>query len=225
MITVFTGLPGSGKSLMMAKHGLDLLKRNFKYYKKTGVVRLVVTNLRFSHNIEHKYHKFIREWEDPTELIGVKDCDVLWDEIATHLDALHYKDCPLDLKRWLQQHRKFGVDIYGTTQNFAMIDISFRRLTKYMYLLNKLIGSRDRSATRPPVKHPWGLVIAREVDPGTFESEKQEYKYVGIDLLRISKKLCMVYDTSQEIKRGAYPPLQHIHRKCIDCEFTKVVHI
>lgn len=227
MIEIYTGLPGAGKSLKTAQVMVEVLERNKKFWKRSGIVRKVVSNLKLAPHLHERYEKFVEYWEDPRELVKLRDVDVFWDEIATHLDATQWKDCPLELKRWLQQHRKFGVDIYGNTQDFKMIDISMRRLTQRVYLLTKLIGSRDKSATRPKVKKYWGLIIERQIDPDSFADDKTDYSFVSSWFFPIRRKYIEAFDTTQEIKAGKYPQLRHIVRECEDehCSFVKVIHV
>jgi len=225
-ITVITGKPGAGKSLYLAKALIEVLCRNVEWFKKSAIKRIVYSNLRLNDNLTEQFEGFIKYWQDPEELITIRDADVFWDEIATHLDASQYKELPLDIKRWLQQHRKFGIEIYGTTQDFAMIDISMRRMTSDLKILAKLFGSRDKSNTAPPVNRIWGITIVREMDPATYKEDDKENKASGFGILFITRKLTEAFDTTQEIKMGTYPPLHHIERRCIDsnCPFRKVVH-
>jgi len=226
MIVLFTGLPGAGKSYRMAQTTLGLLERNKKWYEKSSIVRSVYSNLKLSPRYEAMYKDFIKYWSDPSELVEIRDADVLWDEIATHLDSTQWQNMSLEIKRWLQQHRKFGIDIYGTTQDFAMIDKSMRRLTSDLFILTKLIGSPDKSATRPPPKMIWGLCTVQSVDPTTYD-ELESKKRPGFPSFQfITREGINVFDTTQEIKMGKYPPLNHIERECISkgCNFHKVTH-
>lgn len=228
MITIYTGIPGSGKSLKSAQKALELLHRNKKWASKGNPIRKVVSNIKLNPEIEEEYKEHIRYWEDPSDLTNVKDADVIWDEIATHLDSTQWANVPLELKRWLQQHRKLGVDIYGNTQDFAMVDISMRRMTEQLFYMKKLIGSRDKSATTPEVKRIWGVIMVRELDPRAYKEDSKENKGVGLPrFIWISKSLINVFDTGQEIKAGKYPPLKHIERECGDpnCTFHKVLHV
>jgi len=227
MIKIYTGLPGSGKSLRTAKELLYLLKRNYNYWKKSGIKREIWSNIQVSKDLEKRYESFIKYWEDPEVLVRLRDVDVIWDEIATYLDSTQYQNTPLELKRWLQQHRKFGIDIYGNTQDFLMVDIAMRRLTSSVWLCRKMLGSRDKSATRPEVKTMWGVIIMREIDPDSFAENKAEYKFTGFEFLTIRKLYCNAFNTQQEIKPGKYPALRHIVRTCdhVGCGFEKVVHI
>jgi len=131
----------------------------------------------------------------------------------------------LEIKRWLQQHRKFGIEIYGTTQDFAMIDKSMRRMTSHLYYLSKLFGSRDISTTKPPLKYVWGLSIVKQFDPVTYEEDNK--KSVGLpSFMPITRAGVNVFNTQQEIASGKYPPLNHIERECIKdgCTFHKIIH-
>lgn len=254
MIEIYVGLPGAGKSLRTAEILLQLLHRNKKYFHKMvndhkremlraakagdeqlyaaleesfPVQRVVYSNISIHPEIEKQFAGYIKYWSDPFQLVKLRDCDVIWDEIATHLDSTQWQMVPLELKRWLQQHRKMGIDIYGNTQDFPMIDISMRRLVSRVFLMKKIIGSRDKSATRPEVKNPWGVIVMREVDPSCFTSDKTDYKFVSTTFTWITKTLCNVFDTRQEITAGKYPPLRHIERECQDenCTFHKVLHV
>jgi len=227
MIIIYVGLPGSGKSLRAAKVTLDILERNKKYLQKSGIARVLWSNIKLAPWVEERYGNLIKYWNDPQELVKARDVDVMFDEIATYMDSTQWANMPLEFKRWLQQHRKFGIDIYGTTQDFPMIDISMRRLTNAVFLMRKLMGSRDKSATRPPVLKPWGIILMREVDPDDFTKDKTEYRFIGFDFFFIRKKLVSTYDTTQELEPGAYPPLRHIVRECNHpgCGLRKVVHV
>lgn len=247
MIEVVMGIPGAGKSLYMAKKTMWLLERNLKWYQSQYIAwqkkkfltpedraeaepkpRYIYSNVAFSESLHKQYPNLLQYWSDPQEIVKLRDVDIIWDEIATHLDSTQWANVPLELKRWLQQHRKLGLEIYGNTQEFLMIDISMRRLVARVYHLVKLFGSRDPSPTRPPVKKIWGLIWLRRVDPLTFDDEKKR-KYLGSSFFWIKRKYVEVYDTRQQIQQGEYPPLKHIRRYCMDpsCELhhsPKITH-
>lgn len=226
MIVVFTGLPGAGKSYKMAQTAIDILYRNKRIKDKYGLNRPLYSNLTFSEAVYEAFPGQIRYWAEPVELTSIRNADVLWDEIATHLDSTQWANMSLEIKRWLQQHRKFGIEIYGTTQDFAMIDKSMRRMTSDLYYLSKLIGSRDKSTTKPSVKYIWGLIVVKSLDPVTYDEENKQSKSVIPSFMFLSRKGINVFDTSQEIKSGKYPPLNHIERECIKdgCSFHKIIH-
>lgn len=226
MIVLFTGLPGAGKSYKMANTLCQILERNKKWHERTGQVRVVHSNLRISAALEEEFIGFIKYWTEPAELVSIRDADVFWDEIATHLDSTQWQNMSLEIKRWLQQHRKFGIEVYGTTQDFAMIDKSMRRLTSHLFIISKLIGSPDKSATRPPVKFIWGVSTISAMDPTQYDENESKQKAGFPSFMFLSKEGTEVFDTTQEIKTGKYPPLNHIARECITpgCKFHRITH-
>lgn len=224
MIKVITGRPGAGKSLAMADLMVRCIRQNYRVDKKQKRHRLLWSNMALSPKYEKRYKNYLRYWTDPAELVQLKDCDVFWDEIATHMDATQWEKVPLELKRFLQQHRKLGVRIFGTTQDFAMIDKSFRRMTHEVLYLTKLVGSRDPSPTRPPVKNIWGLIIIRKIDPIDYDEEDKKHTAKGFIPMLITKRKVELFDTRQIIKVGKYPPLQHIVRECLQCGKVHTIH-
>lgn len=228
MIVVYSGLPGAGKSLKLARTAVELLYRNKRYFERGGQLRRLFTNLKLSSAILDEFQGYVVDWVDPAELTSLRNVDVLWDEIATHLDATQWQNMSLELKRWLQQHRKFGIELYGTTQDFAQIDKSFRRLCSNLFHLTKVFGSRDKSATMPEVKHIWGLSVVQTLDPQKYDEAKSKFQNNGIpSFIWISRSDIEIFDTTAEVKVGKYPPLRHIERECElpSCQFHKEIHV
>lgn len=226
MIIVYQGLPGAGKSMMMARTLVDVLYRNRAWEKKTGVRRQVYHNLMLSEALREEFKDFLVGWDSPDQLSRLRNVDVFWDEIATHLDATQWQNMSLELKRWLQQHRKFGIEIYGTCQNFAQIDVSFRRLTEYLLDLKKYIGSRDISATKPPPKWIWGLIGRHELDPMKFDKETEKFSgSIWPKFFWLTRKDVEIYDTTAEVPVGRLPELRHSERRCGSCGHVKVTHL
>jgi hypothetical protein len=225
MIIVYDGLPGAGKTAKLADLGLSLLEKNRRIHKKYGHIRQVAANIKFSTDVEKKYSLYIRYWSELTELIDLRDVDILIDEVAVYFDAQEWALLPASAKRFLRQHRKRGIDIYATTQSFDTVDISMRRLTDQLCSVSRIFGSRTPSPTRPQSKNPFCLSIIREVDTKSFADQRNDYKYVGLPTIELfTKASIFAFDTTQEIKTSEYPPLRHIERVCPDCGFTKVVH-
>lgn len=239
MITIIEGLPGAGKSVTTAKASIALLERNLAWYKRSGVKRKLYSNIKFNDKIVESIiasalpdthvvdlSDWVGYWDDPSELVQLRDVDIVWDEVATHLDSTQWANVPLELKRWLQQHRKFGIEIIGNTQVFPQIDISMRRLTNRVVTLFKPFGSRDPSPTAPPVRFIWGLILGWDVDPLTYDENNRKTEVIPSSITWISEDLTSFFDTRQEITMGKYPPLKHIERACGNptCTFHRVTH-
>jgi len=223
---VVEGAPGQGKSLYTAKMVLDLLARNEKWFKKTGIVRPIYSNLKFSQELEEKYKNYIFYWTDSAQLCKLRDADIIWDEIATELDSRNYLNLSTELKRFLSQYRKRGIDIYANTQDFSMIDARARLMINSVKTLTKIMGSPDISTTKPVPKLIWGLVIIRRVENyREVDPEKKKYDFF-FSIMFITKSLISVYDTRQDISLGLPPPLKHEVRYCDHegCGYAKTLH-
>jgi hypothetical protein len=225
-IEVISGRPGSGKSNMTAQVLIQVLRRNIRFYKKTGKVRPIYCNFHLRADLEEEVKMFLRHWESLEELSTVQDADVFIDEIFNYFDAKHWAELSFSIRRWLSQHRKLGIEIYGNCQDFSQVDISFRRMTSKLYYLVKLISSRDPSPTRPPVKYIWGVSTIYTMNPTDYKEDQKENKTKFHWFLFITRSSCDVYNTREIIKPGVFPPLQHAERKCSDpeCDFKRVLH-
>jgi len=254
MKVVYSGLESSGKSLKLAMVTANLAYRNNKwllkqeedkkvlsedeYLKKYGrttiIPRAIVSNLVFSKS----FYDFVTEelripiyyWEKLEELIEYEGVDVIWDEIGNYLDATKWALLSSDVKKWLTQGAKVGIEIYATSQDFAQVDKAFRRLTNYVFHIKKLFGSRRPNNTTPPIKRIWGVCWVREIDPQAYKEDNKEIKAgimeIGTFFL-IEKKYCEIFDTTQKIKRENTLFLRHIQVKCADpnCTFHAIKHI
>jgi len=232
MICIYTGLPGAGKSLMLARTVLGVLERNRKWANDpknpTKMPRKVLTKLKMGKKVMDEYGDMIEEWNDTRELVQRRDVDVIWDEMATDMDCTQWQNMSLELKRWLQQHRKFGIEIYGTAQDFAQVDKAARRLVSDLVWITKLIGSPDPSPTRPPPKHIWGICLRKDLDPLQYNEAKSKFEGDGIPMpFFFSREDVEVFDTRAEVKQGEYPPLRHVCRTCElpACDHVKISHI
>jgi len=250
MIVIFTGLPGSGKSYKLGRLVVDVLYRNRRAFEKAEKAlckehrcdakpeaahqheapprRIVMTNLKLSEEVEQEFPEYIRYWTELRELTPLRDCDVVIDEVATYFDARLWETLSLEMRRWLAQHRKFGIEIYGTSQDFAQVDKAFRRLTSNLLYLSKIAGSRDISATKPPPKYIWGICLVRELDPTVYDELKSKFATTGIPkFMFITRKGTSIFDTRAEVKMSSALPLRHLERICElgHCDFHKTMHV
>jgi len=251
MIVIFTGLPGSGKSYKLGQTVCDILWANKKMYAKRERElcakhkcdphpdavhlhqppprRLLYTNLQLSKMVEDEYAGYIVYWTELRQLTPLRDADVVIDEVATYFDARLWETLSLEMRRWLSQHRKFGINIYGTAQDFAQVDKAFRRLTSDLLYLTKIIGSRDISATLAPPKFIWGFSLVRTLDPTTYDEQKSKFASGGglPSFMTITRRGTEIFDTRAEVKLSSALALKHLERVCEDpnCNFHKVVHV
>jgi len=235
MKIIWVGLEGSGKSLRMAQKVFDISERNAKWFLKTGVQRPIYINTPldadFVKSCELKNVPIIY-WENLSELVGLQGGDLFMDEIGTYFDARKYAELSLDVRRWFAQADKSGVDIYGTAQDFAQIDIAFRRLVNELYYVWKIIGTKRPHRTKPERNMPflpkiWGIHL--EVEMMVTPSETGEYKALWkweylYGWFTCKKKFCDIYNTGAFVKMSSGVPLQHSERECKECGFKKIFH-
>jgi len=226
-----------GKSLYTAAKAQSLLRRNARWEAQGNPRRGLASNLKFSPEFEKAWgiypDGFILYWTDPSELVKLRDMDIIWDEIATELDSRNWVNLSIEMKRFLSQYRKRGIDIYANTQDFSMIDARARLMITRVRTLKKLIGSRDISTTKPNPKHIWGVILIRDViNFRVTDPEKKKYEIVP-DLMLIQRHLVAIYDTRQDIPVGAPPRLKHSVVYCEyhgsadpahSCNFSQVRH-
>jgi len=222
------GAPGQGKSMYTARTALRLIQRNRAWENKSGVRRIVMSNMRFSPSFETENEGYFGYWTDSAELVGLRNVDVIWDEIATEIDARNFANLSVEMKRFLSQYRKRGIDIYANTQDFSMIDARARLMITHVRTLRKILGSPDISTTKPAPRHIWGLVLIRDVENfRETDPEKKKYSWVP-DFFFITRSLVELYDTTQDIPLGKPAPLKHEERVCelhgAGCQFQRVLH-
>lgn len=232
MKIIYSGLESSGKSLRLAKVVSDLVYRNAQWLKKSGVSRPIVSNLQFKEDfvewatslgIEIKY------WSNLDELIKYDNADIIIDEVGTYFDSRLWADLSLDVRRWLTQGAKSGIEIYGSAQDFAQVDLAFRRLVNHLFHITKLLGSGRPSATRPPVKRIWGICAMRELNPREYKEDKKSFDKTNIfpSFFLIERRYCEIFDTTQKILRSAPPRMRHVQQLCEldNCGVIRLKHI
>lgn len=222
MKIILQGLEDSGKSLRLAMISADLVERNSKWRRVSGIERPIFSNMHFSPRFEAWAKRKgvpIVYWKNLQEILYKDDVDIIMDEVVKYFDARKFAELSADAKTWLTQSSKRGVEIYGATQDFSLVDVIFRRLVGGrggLFHIRKLMGSRRPSATKPPVKHIWGLCSINELDPVGYDSGTSQFKPKSIlpRFFFITRQYCGVFDTKQKIEHGKPPPLRHVERVC-----------
>jgi hypothetical protein len=233
-ITVITGRAGSGKTAYLCDTLLNILQRNKNYEKRTKIHRDVFINFPISKKIEEKFKGQIKYWKTVDQLVQLEECDIFIDELLYYFDAQLWKETGQNTKRFIAIHRHLGVEIYATSQDFAQVDISFRRLTDKLFYLSKIASSREPSATKPPIKWIWGCSFVYTINPVDYKEDQKENK-THIDwpwpFFWINRELTEVYDTKQKFENIPLSPYKHLVRHCEDPNCTlvgkhgKIIHI
>jgi len=219
---IIEGKPGQGKSLYTARLAKSLIARNMKMASKHGVFRRVISNIKFAPWFEEWAGPFLEYWTTTQDIVNMRNVDLLWDEIATELDSRNFANLSEELKRFLSQYRKRGVDIYANTQDFSMIDARARLMVTRVATLKKIIGSRDPSATKPVIKNIWGMIIIRDLENILADDpQKKRYSFF-FSFFFIDKRDVEIYDTTQDIPLSPPLPLRKEVRICPEDGFKRV---
>lgn len=246
MKIIWSGLESSGKSLKLAMVVVDLVERNSKWYAKQKkdfeespetfatkynrsepYARPIASNLRFSDDFyEWSVSTMgvpIQYWQNLEDLEKLEQCDVIIDEVGNYFDSRMWSELSLDVRRWLTQGAKSGIEIYGSAQDFAQIDKAFRRLVNHLFHVTKLIGSRRPSNTMPPVKRIWGVCSVKQLDPMGYDEDKSKFAPVSLipSFYFIRREYCEIFDTTQKIQRSKPYPYKHIERFCERPEYKR----
>jgi len=218
---IFTGLESSGKSYLMVRESYFNLYRNHTWQKLTGIPRPIRGNLSWSdefYRLADVLKVPVAQWRDLSELPRLSGCDLYIDELSTYFDSRLYSDLPLDIRLWLAQAEKMGVQIVGAAQDFGQVDKSFRRLCKEVFEVRKRFGAQRPHPTIPSKKFVWGLISAWRLDPRSFQGEQIEMKqldYFPSNYI-IREKYVKLFDTALRVNLSEPPPLQHVTRFCGD---------
>jgi len=234
MKVIYSGFESSGKSVRLAMVVADLVNRNAGWNKITGKSRPIISNMRFSAHFEkwaiEEMGVDLKYWRDLEELIKYSEADIICDEVGNYFDSRMWADLSLDVRSWLTQGAKSGIEFYGGAQDFAQVDKSFRRLVQPgdLHHITKLMGSRRPAATKPPVKYIWGLCAMSSLDPTGYDEDKKKFATSGLpSFFFIRREFCEIFDTQQKLGRSTPPPFRHIDKFCEreNCSFHKQLHV
>lgn len=127
MITGYFGLPGVGKSTMLAKIArkeLKRIKRGKSKYTQVLTNYSVAGCKRFDFNQLGKY--------------DMSGSLILIDEITMDADNRDFKHFSDTLRNFFILHRHYGIDVIYFTQNWNAVDKKIRDLTFDLFYLRKV---------------------------------------------------------------------------------------
>lgn len=206
MISLYSGTPGSGKSLHVASriyHGLRfgrLTVCNFEivtqYIKKKNSEKLPFVYLPNNElspdrliEISRKHFKY-RAMKNGSKSVRVKEDDILLviDECQIMFNSRNWQQSGRD--KWLSffsQHRKYGYEIVLVAQFDGMVDRQIRTLIEYEYIHRKANN------------FGWfGKVLTVLAFGNLFCSVKMWYplnERIGSEFFKAHKRYYRIYDT------------------------------
>ncbi|MDD3054152.1 MAG: zonular occludens toxin domain-containing protein, partial [Endomicrobiaceae bacterium] len=136
MVEGFIGLPGAGKTYLLAKKGLEdiaLGKEVYANFSLEGAKRF--TNLK-------QIVDLIKEKVKNKEPVNMT---LLIDEINLSFPSRMWTKVPPWVLYFFSQSRKFGLDIYYTSQALARVDKVIREITNFVWIVKPFLFGFHRA--------------------------------------------------------------------------------
>jgi len=229
MKTMYIGKEGSGKTLLMGGETERLIFRNARLLKQTGIPRPIVSNIAYSDDLRWLAHDKgvpLYQWQHIAELEKMTECDLFIDEVGAYFDSRTFEFLPLSTRLWLAQAQKLGVHIFGGAQDWAQIDVSFRRLVNRIYEVKKLIGTRRPSRTMPAGRIKFAVSLMWRLSPNA-NSDLAEVKPVSLFPTPIFMTLKDMerFNTNSRVLESKPPPLRKLVQVCEEDGYVRTRYI
>lgn len=143
MISLYFGLPGQGKTTILAKHALEYIKQK-RYKNVYSNIPLSISGVTFIDN-------------DCIGQYDLSDCVLLIDEGTLFADSRDFKSFGADKVYYFMMHRHFNCDIEIFVQQWDALDRKIRCITDRVYYVYKR-GLLSRWVTRY-YQIPYGIII------------------------------------------------------------------
>lgn len=157
MLTVFEGLPGSGKTFIMTK----IIRKEWK----NGAVIWANYPVQFGDNNDN-----VHRWHLLDETYHLKQAVIAIDE-AQELFG-HWLGMPVSFRSKIAQGRKHLLDFYTTTQQFSSLHLNFRGLTAEVFRCESLIRLPKNDRVKPLFQVIRVIKKAR-----TIKNDNEEIKF------------------------------------------------
>lgn len=167
-IQVFVGMPGEGKTIGMVTY--------LEHMRKKHTDLKVYTNFGYIHETEP-----ITDWKKIYDI--PKKSIIAIDELQISFDSARWGEFPIEMIQIITQNRKRQIQFIASTQDWALININFRRLTNYVVQCRNYLHL-DRwfrfNYYRPDVYELKGQITAKMTPP-----EWTEHYVAGDDVYQL----------------------------------------
>lgn len=137
MVEGFIGLPGSGKTYLLAKKGLDDMKKGKIVYANFHLEGAIYFSKLIDVILIIKRKLLAKEEIKMTILI---------DEINLSFPSRMWAKVPGWVLYFWSQTRKFGLDIYYTSQSLKRVDTVIREITNYVWIVQQFVFGYHRAS-------------------------------------------------------------------------------
>lgn len=153
MISLFFGLPGAGKTTILASLAIKLSKMK-KYQHVYTNVHCIIPGVTYIDN------ECIGKYE-------LEHCALLIDEATLFADSRDFKNFNGDRLEYFLEHRHHFADIWLFTQQWDGVDRKIRVITDRVYYVYK--GFWTRSFLSKYYRIPYGIIIPDGKKTGNSE--------------------------------------------------------
>lgn len=145
----------------------------------------------------------LKQYSNFEDLLKLKDADIYIDEMGGLLFNRDWKSIPSSFIKYLQQHGKKGIDIFGATQSIDSIEVNFRRLAAGIAIVSKVFKPSILRPARKSQYKGFPLFKVEVVDRHPYLGDKQEeIRFHSFFWAR--KKYLNAFDTKQDIVTKEY---------------------
>lgn len=169
MITVITGLTGSGKTWFMTRLMLKDWKAGAEVY----------TNFPLLFPNENEG---VHRWHNLDELWSLNNGIICIDEGQKLFDARRWGSLPVSFAEKIAQHRKHLLDIYTTTQDIGHIDLRIRSNVHELYSCQSIFRFPKNDRVKPflqLIKIIKKKRVVNSDDRLRFEKVSQKYFFIS----------------------------------------------
>lgn len=189
MITVITGLTGSGKTWYMTK----LINRDWQAGAK------VFTNYPLTFN---ENNDAVTRWHNLDELYHLNRGVIAIDEGQKLFDARRWASLPVSFAEKIAQHRKDFLDIYTTTQDIGHIDVRIRSNIHELYHCQSIFRYPKNERQHPILQL---IRITRKQRQVASDTDRIVWKVVNRKMFLISRFFSKkLYDTYATVGMERY---------------------
>lgn len=202
MVSVYFGLPGCGKTTMLAKLAYDAC------YKKRSPYKQVYGNIALT-----GIKNYIQIQATDLGKYMLEDCLILIDEGTLQFDSRDYKNFSKAFVEFFMLHRHYNADVAIFTQGWDAIDKKIRLVCDRVYYLHKsfLTGWYKTIVWRIP----YGILIPSKDSNGDKYGEIIQGYYKPPVLVRLftpNLKRPRYYPYFDSWERKELPPLPAIRK-------------
>ena len=218
MINMLTGYPGAGKTYALARKALQFAEQGRELYCNFELNTTKSSNLKkYANGLFYPYQKQIHYQETVDELLGLNKGVIIMDEAQVYFNSRSWADADIRLQYKLQQHRKDGLDIWGTVQHEKRLDAVMCELVTKYYQCKKFFGLREGA------KHVFGWIRIAVFYPE--DVEKVGRKKIFSEWMLIRREFVDSYDTNKKIElKEEHRLLKHKVYYCPVYEKKEIKH-